>query len=223
MDPNDTITEASNASIDLDAARAAVANTKAALQQQELEILAEELRRAEEANEVLVRECRAAQDVFDGLDKKVEAQTHVYYQARTRKAGAPMATQVYRGNGMPRYATHAEKEEWRAGLVVHLTEEENANAAAAAALAELSRLQGERRMATTKLQDLSWKEHDARVLADGLRKRLEKMKPRGVAAGPWVPPNPPDSQIMLLTNDHSVRSDPATSQYVDTSGIPHFK
>lgn len=234
MDPNDTITENSAAAgidtvdtvagVDLDAARKAVASTKATLQQQELAVIQEELRLAEAAHAELVPQCRAAQDTFDDLDKKVEAQLHIMHQANTRKAGAPMATAVYRGNGMPRYATHAEKEEWRAGLVVCFTEEENANAAAAAALAEVSRLQGERRMATTKLQNLSWREHDLRVVADGLRKKLEKMKPRGVVAGPWVPPNPPDNQVMVLTNDHTVRSDPSTSQYVDTTpGMPHFK
>ena len=235
MDPNDTITENSAAAgidtvdtvagVDLDAARKAVASTKATLQQQELAVIQEELRLAEAAHAELVPQCRAAQDTFDDLDKKVEAQLHIMHQANTRKAGAPMATAVYRGNGMPRYATHAEKEEWRAGLVLCFTEEENANAAAAAALAEVSRLQGEEAHG----DDEATESELARTRFACSCGRPEKKARENEAAwrSSWTVGASESSRQPgdgAHERSHSPERSSSTSQYVDTTpGMPTFQ
>jgi chromosome segregation ATPase len=208
MDANDkTSTEISNAGIDLDQARARIASAKVEIAAAELTIAAEEFRLAEKNHAELSAECETAQANFDVINKKVEAHQHLVYQSIDRKNSAASALDTEQRNppqpdwdgGGYRPGARAE---WRARIDQAVEAQKLANAAVAPVSGELTRLQADRRFASTKLADLTWKESAERTMLESLRRKVSSLQPKIIPAAPraWEPPVEADNGIMTLSS-----------------------
>ncbi|HUV69766.1 MAG TPA: hypothetical protein VMW15_08915 [Terracidiphilus sp.] len=200
----ENITEpAQTAPVDLNAVRANVATLRAQIEEQERVIAAEELRQAEERHAPLLEQCRTLQERFDTLDKQVEAQTHVLYQAVTRRNGAAQALDTERRNPpIPRWdggrPDRADAQgDWQARITKCLKEQKTADAAVAPVQAELTRLQGEKRIASERLVNLSWEESYCRDTIAGWKQKLKKLVPAS-GVDNWYEREIPDSGVITV-------------------------
>ncbi|MGO9326178.1 MAG: hypothetical protein ACLP07_16610 [Terracidiphilus sp.] len=211
---HETITETGPAiiaaPIDLAEARARLADLQGQVQAQERAIAEEELRQAEAAHGALLEQCETAQAAFDEINRKVEAQTSVVFQASTRKAGAAQQIDMHRHNrpqGGPRYGDKA-PEVWNTDLETFLAEQRAAETAYGEVFAVLLNLQGQRRAAVEALDSQSRPELLARNRVGELRRKFDAMNPQP-AKTEWKQQTL-NGVTLELSSNNSLRSDPVT-------------
>jgi chromosome segregation ATPase len=169
--------------IDLEEARARLAELRADVQAQEIAIAEGELAQAQAAHDKLLEQCNTAQNSFDELDRKVIAQQHSFFAAQNRRAGVAAQIDMRRRNLPKRsYGDKADQQAWREELLRLEAEQGTANAEFGPISTVLITLQAERTAATKVLSDLSWNEGQARVA--NLQQRLAQMKPAAPASEP---------------------------------------
>jgi chromosome segregation ATPase len=171
--------------IDLEEARARLAELRADVQAQEIAIAEGELAQAQAAHDKLLEQCNTAQNSFDELDRKVIAQQHVFFAAQNRRAGVAAQIDMRRRNLPKRsYGDKADQQAWREELLRLEAEQGTANAEFGPISTVLITLQAERTAARKLLSDLSWDEGQAGVRVANLQQRLSQMKPSAPASEP---------------------------------------
>jgi chromosome segregation ATPase len=171
--------------IDLEEARARLAELRADVQAQEIAIAEGELAQAQAAHDKLLEQCNTAQNSFDELDRKVIAQQHSFFAAQNRRAGVAAQIDMRRRNLPKRsYGDKADQQAWREELLRLEAEQGTANAEFGPISTVLITLQAERTAATKALSDLSWDEGQAGVRVANLQQRLFQMKPAAPASEP---------------------------------------
>jgi hypothetical protein len=191
------------APVDLEQARAEVARAKNALAETERALAAAELAQAEQKHAPLLAQVQAAQALFDSLNTQTEAQTHVLYQAVTRRNGAAQALDTERRNPpIPRWdggrPDRADAQgDWQLRIAECVKEQKTADAAVAPVQAELTRLQGEKRIASERLAKSSWEESYCRDTIAGWKQRLKKLVPAS-GVDNWYEREIPDSGVITV-------------------------
>jgi hypothetical protein len=191
------------APVDLEQARAEVTRAKNALAETERALAAAELAQAEQKHAPLLAQVKTAQALFDSLNTQTEAQTHVLYQAVTRRNGAAQALDTERRNppapGWDSGRAHRvdAQAEWQARITECVKEQKTADAAVAPVQAELTRLQGEKRIASERLVNLSWEESYCRDTIAGWKQKLKKLVPAS-GVDNWYEREIPDSGVITV-------------------------
>jgi hypothetical protein len=220
MDTLDSIAESTIAStavpVNLTEARSKLAALRADCEAQELAIAEGELEPAEAAHKDLYAQCVAAQEALDKVHSEVEAQTHLAYRAGDRRSSAASMLGIHRRNtpdkqqpfGVAQRYGSTSFEAWNTQLAGYEAEQAAAETEYGEVFGKLLTLQGERRLASKVLEDLSWAEGRARSRAEEARRNLDALKPMAEAPD-WRTPQMNGTTI-TFTSDNSVRSDPRT-------------
>ena len=198
-----TMGPAQAAPVDLEQARAEVTRAKNALAETERALAAAELAQAEQKHAPLLAQVKTAQALFDSLNTQTEAQTHVLYQAVTRRNGAAQALDTERRNPpIPRWdggrPDRADAQgDWQSRIAECVKEQKAADAAVAPVQAELTRLQSEKRIASERLVNLSWEESYCRDTIAGWKQKLKKLVPAS-GVDNWYEREIPDSGVITV-------------------------
>jgi hypothetical protein len=194
--------------VDVVALRAEIAADKASLADKERTLTAAELAQAETTHGELYAKCVEAQESFDEINRKVEAQTTVVYRSSTRRVSAAQQIDMHNHNRPQVNVRYGDKshEVWQNDLQKFLQEQREAESEQAEVFAVLLKLQSERRQAVEELDSQSRPESIA-------RNRVAQMTPRP-AKTEWGEFQAPSLNGATLTfsSDNSLRSDPVTRQ-----------